>query len=128
MATDPDINVTFTVDTSGYTPPITEAAIEAAVAAVRLATREANQATDDAEAKARVRAEAVANLVKLCGGNQSEAARRIGLDQSRVNRLVQKARAHLAGTQVNHLDGDPRNNELANLELRDTPTEEAATP
>lgn len=38
------------------------------------------------------RAAAVSSVVQACGGNQSEAARRLGLDQSTVNKLVRKAR------------------------------------
>lgn len=53
------------------------------------AERDAKQA----QASALKRAQAVVAVVGLCGGNQSEAARRLGLDQSTVNKLVQKARA-----------------------------------
>ena len=38
------------------------------------------------------RAQRVAVVVALCGGNQSEAARLLGIDQAAVNRLVRKAR------------------------------------
>jgi HNH endonuclease/Helix-turn-helix domain len=87
------------------------------------AARDAAQA----QASALRRAAAVAQVVELCGGNQTEAARRLGLDQSTVNKLVRKARA-AAGEptrqDVHHTDGDPRNNDPANLELRDAPTTE----
>ncbi|MFE7780339.1 hypothetical protein [Streptomyces nigrescens] len=36
------------------------------------------------------RAEAVADVVAYCGGNQSKASRLLGLDQSTVNKLVRK--------------------------------------
>jgi len=57
------------------------------------ALREEREAARGAEAAHLRRARIVARIVELCGGNQSEAARRIGIDHSRVNRLVQKARA-----------------------------------
>jgi hypothetical protein len=38
------------------------------------------------------RAKAVAEVVAYCGGNQSEAARVLEIDQSTVNKLVKKAR------------------------------------
>jgi len=41
------------------------------------------------------RAAAVSSVVQACGGNQSEAARRLGLDQSTVNKLVKKAAGRL---------------------------------
>jgi propanediol dehydratase small subunit len=44
-----------------------------------------------AQASALARAAGVARVVSLCGGNQREAARRLGIDQSRVSRLVAKA-------------------------------------
>lgn len=50
----------------------------------------AEQAAQDAALR---RARAVTDVVDLCGGSQSEAGRLLGLDQSRVNRLVKKARA-----------------------------------
>ncbi len=112
-------------DTAGFTGPATEAQIETALLDLHLATQAADAAAADAEAKALDRARVVARIVDLCGGNQSDAARRIGMDQSRVNRLVQKVRAaDLAGKQVHHRDGDPRNTEISNLELRDTTTTE----
>jgi transcriptional regulator with GAF, ATPase, and Fis domain len=42
------------------------------------------------------RARAVAEVVGFAGGNQSEAARHLGLDQSTVNKLVKKAAAAAA--------------------------------
>jgi predicted XRE-type DNA-binding protein len=51
----------------------------------------AEQTARDAQAAALARAAAVARVVSLCGGNQSEAARRLGIDQSRVSRLAAKA-------------------------------------
>lgn len=47
-------------------------------------TRETNRLSDD-------RARRIAAFVKHCGGNQSAAARLLGLDQSTVNKLVRKA-------------------------------------
>lgn len=49
----------------------------------------AQQAADD---EALRRADAVAEVVAYCGGNQSEAGRLLGVDQSAVNRLVAKSR------------------------------------
>jgi alkylation response protein AidB-like acyl-CoA dehydrogenase len=64
--------------------------IDRAVDAVR-------EATVAAESAGLRRAEAVAALVTVCDGNQSEAARRLGIHQSRVNKLVAKVRdAHAA--------------------------------
>lgn len=62
-----------------------ERLIVAAVEVVR-------EATVAAETAGLRRAEAVARLVAACGGNQSEAARRLGIHQSRVNKLVAKVR------------------------------------
>lgn len=53
---------------------------------------EAHTAARAAEAAALKRAQAVEALVQSLGGNQSEAARRLGLHQSTVNKLIQKAR------------------------------------
>lgn len=49
-----------------------------------------------AQASALARAAGIARVVNLCGGNQSEAARRLELDQSTVNKLVRKATAAMA--------------------------------
>lgn len=109
----------------GNSGPAVEAQIQTALLDLHLATQAADDAAADAEAKALDRARVVARIVDLCGGNQSDAARRIGIDQSRVNRLVQKVRAaDLASKQVHHRDGAPRTNETGNLQLRDTPTTE----
>lgn len=90
MPTDPDFTLHLDADPTGFTAPMTEAAIEAATAAVHLATR-------DAETASLRRARAVTRLVDLLDGNQSEAARRLGLHQTTVNKLVARARA--AGAQ-----------------------------
>ena len=90
MPTDPDTILHLDADTSGFTAPMTEAAIETAITAVHLATR-------DAETASLRRAQAVTRLVDLLDGNQSEAARRLGLHQTTVNKLVARARA--ASTQ-----------------------------
>ena len=125
MPTDPHISVRMDADLNGFTGPATEAQLEAALLDLHLATRAADDAAAEAEVKALDRARVVARIVALLGGNQSEAARRIGIDQSRVNRLVQKARAaDLTGKQLHHRDGDPTNNHPGNLEPRDTPTTE----
>lgn len=49
------------------------------------------KATEEADRRAMERAHAVAEVVAYCGGNQSAAARVLGLDQSTVNKLVRKA-------------------------------------
>lgn len=51
------------------------------------------EAAAAADARAMDRARAAADVVALCGGNQSMAARTLHLDQSTVNKLVKKARA-----------------------------------
>jgi DNA-binding NtrC family response regulator len=58
--------------------------IRKATAAWEDSTRETNRLSDD-------RARRIAAFVKHCGGNQSHAARILGLDQSTVNKLVKKA-------------------------------------
>lgn len=61
--------------------------------AVLLATADAQAATEAmAEATVR-RGQSIARLVDAFGGNQSAAGRAIGLDQSTVNKLVQRVRA-----------------------------------
>lgn len=125
MPTDPNIAIHSDADLSDFTAPMNEARIEAALLDLHLATQAADDAAENAEAKALDRARVVARIVELCSGNQSDAARRIGMDQSRVNRLVQKVRAaDLTGKHLHHRDGNPRNNDSANLEIRDTPTTE----
>ncbi|MBT2511518.1 hypothetical protein J7I98_38150 [Streptomyces sp. ISL-98] len=49
------------------------------------------KAVEEADSLAMQRALAVAEVVAYAGGNQSEAGRRLGLDQSTVNKLVKKA-------------------------------------
>lgn len=64
--------------------------------AMRTAVSAAEQwqvADQDAQEAAMRRARAVVDVVDLCGGSQSEAGRLLGLDQSRINRLVNKARS-----------------------------------
>ena len=72
--------------------PVTEAQIRAELLLERRAAAEAGRAHAAAEAADLRRAQIVARIVELCG-SQYAAARRIGIDQSRVNRLVRKARA-----------------------------------
>lgn len=62
------------------------AAVAEAVEAGKVAERDAQTA----QASALARARSVMRVVELCGGNQSEAARRLGLDQSTVNKLIRK--------------------------------------
>lgn len=51
-----------------------------------------------AQKSAAFRAAAVAEVVAYCGGNQSEAGRVLGLDQSTVNKLVAKHRRAAVAT------------------------------
>jgi hypothetical protein len=67
----------------------TAIAVREALAAT-LAWREAGA---QADRLALTRAQAVLNVVDRCNGNQSMAARRLGLDQSTVNKLVRKAQS-----------------------------------
>jgi DNA-binding NtrC family response regulator len=57
--------------------------ISEATAAWEDSARETNRLADD-------RARRIAAFVQHCGGNQSHAARLLGLDQSTVNKLVRK--------------------------------------
>jgi len=68
-------------------------AIQVAVEAAQELGNVAERDAQAAQASAMARARGVVEVVRLCGGNQSEAARRLGVDQSRVNQLVKKARA-----------------------------------
>jgi hypothetical protein len=67
--------------------------VAAAVAEARKAATTAERDALAAQASAVNRARAVARVVDLCGGNQSEAARQLGIDQSTVNKLVKKAKS-----------------------------------
>lgn len=49
------------------------------------------QADAEADRRAAARAHAVTKVVAFAGGNQSQAARLLGLDQSTVNKLVKKS-------------------------------------
>lgn len=62
-----------------------------------LAEADVKLATAEAETAALRRAQAVARLVEACDGNQSEAARRLGLHQTTVNKLVLRARRAAEG-------------------------------
>jgi DNA-binding protein Fis len=55
-------------------------------------TKDWEAAAETANQLALKRAEHVAEVVAFCGGNQSKAARALGLDQSTVNKLVGKHR------------------------------------
>ena len=72
-----------------------EEATAAAVEAAHQAQRVAADAKRAADAAALARARAVLDVVRLAG-SQSEAARRLGLDQSTINKLAKKANAHSA--------------------------------
>jgi hypothetical protein len=63
-----------------------------AMAAIELGQQWA-EASKKADELALARAKKVAEFVAWCGGNQSHAARVLGLDQSTVNKLVKKAKA-----------------------------------
>ena len=67
--------------------------VAAAVAEAREAATAAERDALAAQASAANRARAVARVVKLCGGNQYEAARQLGIDQSTVNKLIKKAKS-----------------------------------
>lgn len=67
--------------------------LDLVVERARKAAERADAAAKVAADAATARARAVTQVVSMCGGNQSEAARLLGIDQSRVNRLVAKARA-----------------------------------
>lgn len=60
--------------------------VREATAAWEASAQETNRLADE-------RARRVADFVKHCGGNQSQAARMLGLDQSTVNKLVRKVAA-----------------------------------
>lgn len=67
---------------------------EILAAAIDDEAKERVQAEADAEkaqASALRRAKAVARVVELCNNNQTEAAKLLGIDQSRVSRLTAKA-------------------------------------
>lgn len=66
--------------------------LEAALRNASTAAEEWAQRTLAADEAALHRARAVAHIVDLVGGSQSEAARLLGINQSRVNRLVKKSR------------------------------------
>lgn len=63
------------------------------VLAVEDATLGWQRSVETANANALKRARAVAMVVACCGNNQSEASRRLNMDQSTVNKLVKKAKA-----------------------------------
>ena len=57
------------------------------------ASKSWNEAVNSTNRLALARATAVADVVDILGGNQSEAGRVLNLDQSTVNKLVKKAKA-----------------------------------
>lgn len=59
----------------------------------QLAGYRAEEAAKAAKEAALARAEAVARVVEDCNGNQGKAAELLGIDRSRVSRLVSKAQA-----------------------------------
>lgn len=66
--------------------------IPAAIAMTQALTEKAERDAQAAQASALARARSVLYVVELCDGNQSEAARHLGLDPSTVNKLVQKTK------------------------------------
>lgn len=60
---------------------------------VLLATADAKAATEAMIEATAERGRSVVRLVEACGENQSSAARLLGLDQSTVNKIVQRVRA-----------------------------------
>lgn len=96
-------------------------ALALAVADARRMERLRQEAQGLADGAARNRALAVFRVVKVAG-SQAAAAAALGVSQPTVNDLAKKARAaDERGRQVHHLDSDPRNNGIGNLELRDAP-------
>ncbi|MES9804909.1 hypothetical protein [Streptomyces cinereoruber] len=65
---------------------------------IRETTTAWEKADQEANRLAAERAQRVAAFVQHCGGNQSAAARHLGLDQSTVNKLVRKAKGATATT------------------------------
>ena len=65
-------------------------AVESAIEAFQQATAESEEAAREAAAAVIGRARALAAVVAACGGNQSEAGRRLGLDQTTVNKLIKR--------------------------------------
>ncbi len=100
----------FPLDENGHLTPETAAEMADTIngdvgimlaMAVDRARELANTAERDAttaQTSALARAAGVARVVNLCGGNQSEAARRLGLDQSTVNKLIRKLAQDLTAT------------------------------
>lgn len=73
--------------------------------AVENAVKATKRAELLAQSSALARAAAVAAVVEACGGNQSEAARRLGLDQSTVNKLNRKAMEARIGAVTEAIKG-----------------------
>jgi hypothetical protein len=68
----------------------TEGIVPARARKAQAAEKQRQDAADAADAAAIKRAQAVAEVVAYLGGNQSAAARALGIDQSTVNRLMKK--------------------------------------
>jgi predicted XRE-type DNA-binding protein len=98
-------------------------ALPLAVADARRMERLRQEAQQLADRAARDRALAVFRVVEVAG-SQAAAAAWLGISQPTVNDLARKARQpDLTRMQVHHRDGDARNIDPANLELRETPTD-----
>lgn len=88
------------------TDPTASHAHDEREAAIQHALAGAHMATVAAETAALRRAQAINTLVQACGGNQSEAARRLGKDQSTINKLLRRhTPEQLADTTYRY--GDP---------------------
>lgn len=78
---------------------------EAAQADVLTITAAAGAAHGYSLLLASARAEATAAYVQLIGGNQSEAARRLGVDQAAINRMIHKDGVSLEGIDLGEAVG-----------------------
>jgi DNA-binding protein Fis len=58
--------------------------------AIMFAAADAQAAADAMQTATIERGRAVVRLVEICGGNQTRAARALGLDQSTVNKLIRR--------------------------------------
>jgi hypothetical protein len=67
-----------------------EGVVREAVACYEAADSARLEAEAAADAARAARVQALAAVIEACNGNQSEAGRRIGLDQSTVNKLVRR--------------------------------------
>lgn len=91
------------------------------VADAHAAEREWKAAAAEADHRAIIRAHRVAIVVEDCGGNQSEAARALGLDQSTVNKLAKKSRARTVTLISANPGDDAPGHELADPDCPEIP-------